>query len=71
MFGVFGVFGVSLALTSIGYQGVTPPRLRSRRVWSAAGSARAAAAVCDTAKTQRTGGGSVPRAHHEQRLSVC
>ena len=31
---------------------------------------RAAAAVCDAAEAQQAGGGSVPRAHHEQRLSV-
>ena len=39
MFGLFGVFGVSLALTSSGYQGVTPPELSELAcVWSAVGS---------------------------------
>ena len=37
---------------------------------SAACSSGAAAAMCDAAESQLTGGGSVPLAHHEQRLSV-
>jgi hypothetical protein len=37
-------------------------------VLSAACSSGAAAAVCETAESQLTGGGSVPRAHQEQRL---
>ena len=59
-----------LLIMSSGCQCVTPPRLRSRRVSSAACSSGAAAAVCDATEAQLTGGGSVPRAHHEQRLSV-